>query len=189
WVGGGSFFNCALDLAGYRDVVSRHNRFYARVQRKEFSPWSVVYSMKCPADPAARHYPDCVPPGTFEMNYFADPTEVVPGAPFSFEIDEAGLGVWTMWDHAQYLTDAAERAAYLADVCPAMERGAANLAACRDPPRTSRAGDPRGSYGRPASPPPTIRARSPTRSTCRRRSSIRSSPAPPGAGPTTPSRS
>ena len=133
WVRDGSFINYALDLAGYHDVVSRHNRFYARVQRKEFSPWSVVYSMKCPADPAARHYPDCVPPGTFEMNYFADPTEVVPGAPFSFEIDEAGLGVWTMWDHAQYLTDAAERAAYLADVCPAMERGAANLAACRDP--------------------------------------------------------
>src|SRR5436309_1305645 len=125
--------NAPLDLAGYHDVVSRHNRFYRRVQRKEFFPWSVVYSMKCPADPAARHYPDCVPPGTFEMNYFADPTEVVPGAPFSFEIDEAGLGVWTMWDHAQYLTDAAERAAYLADVCPAMERGAANLAACKDP--------------------------------------------------------
>src|SRR5207247_11245906 len=128
-----SYSNNARDRAGDHGVGSRPNRFYARVQGKESSRWSVVYSMMCPADPAARHYPDCVPPGTFEMNYFADPTEVVPGAPFSFEIDEAGLGVWTMWDHAQYLTDAAERAAYLADVCPAMERGAANLAACRDP--------------------------------------------------------
>jgi len=133
WPRDGSFINYALDLAGYPDLVSRHNRFYARVQRREFTPWSVVYDFHCPADPAARSYPDCVPPGTFEMNYFADPTETLAGAPFSFEIDEAGLGVWTMWTHVAYLRDAATRTAYLADVCPAIERGAINLAACRDP--------------------------------------------------------
>ena len=32
-----------------------------------------------------------------------------------------------------YLTDPAERAAYLADVCPSIRLGAVNLAACRDP--------------------------------------------------------
>jgi hypothetical protein len=133
WPRDGAFINYALDLAGYHDVVSRHNRFYARVQRREFGPWSIVYSFVCPADPAARAYPDCVPPGTFENNYYADPDVVLAGTPFSFEIDEAGLGVWTLWEHARWLTDPAARAAYLADVCPAIERGAVNLAACRDP--------------------------------------------------------
>ncbi len=133
WPRDGSFINYALDLAGYPDLVTRHNEFYARVQRREFSPWSVVYPSTCPADPALRAYPDCVPPGTFENNYYADPMAIVPGTPFSFEIDEAGLGVWTFWGHAAFLTDAATRAAYLAEVCPAIERGAVTLAACRDP--------------------------------------------------------
>src|SRR5262249_2124624 len=94
---------------------------------------SIVYPYVCPSDLAARHYPDCVPPGTFENNYYADPDAIVAGTPFSFEIDEAGLGVWTLWSHAQYLADPTVRAAYLAGVCPAIERGAANLAACKDP--------------------------------------------------------
>ena len=58
---------------------------------------------------------------------------IIAGTPFSFEIDEAGLGVWTLWEHAEYLADPAARAAYLADVCPAIERGAVSLAACKDP--------------------------------------------------------
>ncbi len=133
WPRDGSFINYALDLAGYTDVVTRHNGFYARVQRREYEPWSIVYSFTCPSDPAARHYPDCVPPGTFENNYYADPNAIVAGTPFSFEIDEAGLGVWTLWEHAQHITDPSARTAYLTDVCPAIERGAVNLAACRDP--------------------------------------------------------
>ncbi len=132
WPRDGSFINYALDLAGYRDLVSRHNRFYARVQRKTPQPWSILYAFG-PCDPNAPSYPSCVPAGTFETNYYADPAAVVAGDPISFEIDEAGLGVWTMWSHAQYLTDPAEAAQYLADVCPAIALGAANLAACRDP--------------------------------------------------------
>ena len=133
WPRDGSFINYALDLAGYPDVVSRHNRFYARVQRREYQPWSIVFPFVCPSDPAARHYPECVPPGTFENNYYADPNEIVAGTPFSFEIDEAGLAVWALWDHARFIADQTARAAYLTDVCPAIERGAVNLAACRDP--------------------------------------------------------
>ncbi len=38
-----------------------------------------------------------------------------------------------MWDHAQHLTDPAQPAAYLADLCPSIRLGAVNLAACRDP--------------------------------------------------------
>jgi hypothetical protein len=131
WIRDGSFINYALDLAGYTDAVSRHNRFYARVQRKQPGPWSVLYSFPT-CDPLHPVYPNCVPAGTYETNYYAVPDQVVPGNLISFEIDEAGLGVWTMWEHAQYLTDAAARAAYLADVCPAIRLGAVNLAACKD---------------------------------------------------------
>ncbi|HLK10561.1 MAG TPA: hypothetical protein VKW76_04220 [Candidatus Binatia bacterium] len=131
WPRDGSFINYALDLAGYTDLVSRHNRFYARVQRKTPQPWSILYAFG-PCDPGAPTYPSCVPAGTFETNYYADPAAVVPGDPISFEIDEAGLGVWTMWSHARYLTDPAAAAQYLADVCPSIALGATNLAACRD---------------------------------------------------------
>jgi hypothetical protein len=132
WPRDGSFINHALDLAGYTDVVSRHNRFYARVQRKQPAPWSILYSFPA-CDPAHPVYPNCVPAGTYETNYYADPAAAVPGNPISFEIDEAGLGVWTMWEHYGYLTDPAAQAAYLADVCPSIQLGAVNLAACRDP--------------------------------------------------------
>lgn len=132
WPRDGAFINHALDLAGYVDVVSRHNRFYARVQRKTPGPWSILYDFG-PCDPENPTYPACVPAGTFETNYYTDPDEVVPANPISFEIDQAGLGVWTMWDHAQYLVDPAARRAYLLDVCPAIRRGAATLATCKDP--------------------------------------------------------
>src|SRR5262245_26466536 len=132
WPRDGSFINYALDLAGYTDLVSRHNRFYARVQRKEPGPWSILYDFET-CDPAHPTYPACVPAGTYETNYYADPVEAVAGNPISFEIDEAGLGVWTMWEHARHLTDPAQRTAYLADICPAIRLGAVNLAACRDP--------------------------------------------------------
>jgi hypothetical protein len=131
WVRDGSFINHALDLAGYRDIVSRHERFYARVQRKAPASWSPLFSFPA-CDSAHPVYPDCVPAGTYETNYYADPNDTVPGNPISFEIDEAGLGVWTMWDHYQFLTDPAEQATYVADICPSIELGAVNLAACKD---------------------------------------------------------
>jgi hypothetical protein len=132
WPRDGSFINHALDLAGYTDVVSRHNRFYARVQRKEPTGWSILYDFP-PCNPASPVYPNCVPAGTYETNYYADPVDAVAGNPISFEIDEAGLGVWTMWEHYASLADPAAQAAYLVDVCPSIRLGAVNLAACRDP--------------------------------------------------------
>lgn len=132
WVRDGSFINHALDVAGYHDLVTRHEEFYIRVQRKQPSGWSLLYTFP-PCDPAHPQYPNCIPAGTYETNYYADPNAVVPGNPISFEIDEAGLGVWTLWDHYQYLDDPAVRAAYLAEACPAIQLGAVNLAACRDP--------------------------------------------------------
>src|SRR5204863_3359152 len=109
WPRDGSFINHALDLAGYTDVVSRHNRFYARVQRKTFGSWSILYAFPA-CNPVSPVYPDCIPPGTYETNYYADPADIVAANPVSFEIDEAGLGVWTMWDHYQYITHPGARA-------------------------------------------------------------------------------
>ena len=131
WPRDGSFINYALDLAGYADLVSRHNRFYARVQRKVPSGWSLLYSYPA-CDPVHPVYPNCIPPGTYEQSYYADPLTATAGGPVSFEIDEAGLGVWTMWEHYSHLTDPVAAAAYLADVCPSIHLGAVNLAACKD---------------------------------------------------------
>ena len=131
WPRDGAFINYALDLAGYTDMVSRHNRFYARVQRKEPAGWSILYDFP-PCDPLHLVYPNCVPAGTYEINYYTDPAATVPGNPISFEIDEAGLGVWTMWDHHQHLSGPAA-AQYLTDICPSIRLGAVNLAACKDP--------------------------------------------------------
>jgi hypothetical protein len=132
WPRDGAFVNQALDRAGHPELVAAHDRFYARVQRTVPAAWSPLYAFG-PCDPEAAAYPACVPAGTFEMNYYADPDAAVPGGFYSFEIDEAGLGVWALADHARFAGDAGARAAYLADVCPAIVRGATNLAACRDP--------------------------------------------------------
>jgi glucoamylase len=133
WPRDGAFLDYALDLAGYPEWVTRHAQFYVRVQRQRYEPWSVAFPFSCPTDPAARSYPDCVPPGSFEMNYYADPDAAVPGGPISFEIDGAGLALWGLWEHAGFLADPIERSGYLADICPALALGVTQLAACRDP--------------------------------------------------------
>lgn len=131
WPRDGAFINYALDLAGYTDLVTRHNRFYARVQRKRPAPWSPLYDFG-PCDPERPVYPNCVPAGTVEANYYADPVAAIPGLPLSFEIDAAGLTVWTLWEHAKFLTNPDERRAYLDEVCSSIGLGAENLARCKD---------------------------------------------------------
>ncbi len=104
WPRDGAFFNHALDLAGYHDLVTRHNRFYARVQRQGT--------------------------GTYAMNYFSDG---LVGGPIFFEIDNSALAAWTLWDHASFLEDEEERRAYLAEVYPALRNTVEFLARWRDP--------------------------------------------------------
>lgn len=114
WPRDGAFINYALDLAGYHHMVTRHNLFYARVQRKEplIGPLGEVVAQA----------------GTYATNYYADG---VDGGPIPFEIDNAGLAVWTMAEHAKFLGEP-DRAAYWKDVWPAIRLGAEELAACRD---------------------------------------------------------
>jgi hypothetical protein len=56
----------------------------------------------------------------------------VDGGPIPWEIDETGLGIWTLYDHYRYLQgDAAKQ--YLEQVYPAIERAATFLTLCEDP--------------------------------------------------------
>ena len=114
WPRDGAIINYALDLAGYHHMVTRHNLFYAWVQRKEplLGPLGEIVA----------------PAGTYATNYYADGMD---GGPIPFEIDNAGLAVWTMAEHAKFL-GGPERAAYLEEVWPAIRLGATELAACRD---------------------------------------------------------
>jgi hypothetical protein len=107
WPRDGAFINYALDVAGYPDMVTKHNIFYSSVQRS-----TGLFA------------------GTFDMNFYADG---VPGGPIPLEIDEASFGVWTMSAHAAFISSATERAAYLAQVYPAIKRGADFVAGWRNP--------------------------------------------------------
>ncbi|MBI1746688.1 MAG: hypothetical protein HYR55_08880 [Acidobacteria bacterium] len=107
WPRDGAFINYALDAAGYTEMVTFHNQFYVRAQRR-----------------------GGFLPGTFEMNYYADG---VPGGPIFFEIDNTGLALWSLWEHYNFLSDAVEKENYLASIYPTLKRGADALASCRDP--------------------------------------------------------
>lgn len=109
WPRDGSFINLLLDWAGYTDIVTAHNLFYLKVQRKVASPGK--------------------PKGSFAMNFYAD-GEV--GGPIAFEVDETGLALWTLVEHARYLP-AQKRRAYLKRVYPGIQAAAEALVECRDP--------------------------------------------------------
>ena len=111
WIRDGSFLNEVLDMNGYTSMVTQHNLFYMRAQTTTTNP--------SPLRPA----------GNWPMNSYAD---AVDGAPIPWEIDETGLGIWTLWRHAAYL-DRQAGATYLAQVYPAITAAANWLALCKDP--------------------------------------------------------
>ncbi|MFL5865851.1 MAG: hypothetical protein ACJ766_01975 [Thermoleophilaceae bacterium] len=111
WIRDGAFINRLLDLNGLTGVVTKHNLFYARVQASAAHPSAVR------------------PPGNWSMAYYYDG---VDGAPIPWEIDETGLGAWTLFDHYRYLHGGAARR-YLAQVYPAISRAADFLTECQDP--------------------------------------------------------
>jgi hypothetical protein len=111
WIRDGAFLNRVLDQNGYTGWVTKHNRFYARVQAS-------------PANPSPVR-----PPGNWAMASYADG---VDGAPIPWEIDETGLGIWTLYDHSTFLHGGAAHA-YLGAVYPAIVRSADFLTACEDP--------------------------------------------------------
>ena len=111
WVRDGSFINEALDLAGFSDLVTRHDLFEAAAQTSATNP-DVLR-----------------PPGNWPMMVYGDGQ---PGGPIPYEIDETGLGAWTLWRHSQFLS-ASDARAYLSSVYPAISAAANWLTACKDP--------------------------------------------------------
>jgi hypothetical protein len=111
WIRDGAFINSLLDSEGLEGWVTKHNRFYARVQASPQNP-SLVR-----------------PPGNWAMASYSDG---VDGAPIPWEIDETGLGAWTLFDHYRRLHGAAA-SNYLASVYPAISRAADYMVLCQDP--------------------------------------------------------
>ena len=87
WIRDGSYINRALNEAGHPEIVAEHNRRYGELQATAANP--------PPGQPAT-------PAGTWAQNYYADG---VVGGPIPYEIDETGLGIWTLWDHYLSTTD------------------------------------------------------------------------------------
>jgi hypothetical protein len=116
WIRNGSYINHMLDVAGYHALVRQHNVRYADLQATSIS--------KPPGG-------ETTPPGNWAQNYYADG---VVGGPIPYEIDETGLGIWTLWDHYTFTRDRA----YLLSVYEAIQRAAHYLSdnpplGCRDP--------------------------------------------------------
>lgn len=118
WVRDGSFINRALDEAGHPRAVARHDIRYGELQVGAGNP------------------PDGGPPapsGNWSQNYYADG---VVGGPIPYEIDETGLGIWTLWDH--YAQTGDRDYLLVADVYEAIQRAAHYLSdeppiGCIDP--------------------------------------------------------
>ncbi|MEK6608536.1 MAG: hypothetical protein AABZ30_12825 [Myxococcota bacterium] len=115
WPRDGAFFDLALDVAGYPELVEAHKAFFDSVQRKSDGD---------------DHFAGAVPPaGSFAMNFYAD-GEV--GGAIPFEIDEVGLALWGWCEHAKWLADDGAARAYLASRWSAITLAADLLVECRD---------------------------------------------------------
>lgn len=129
WIRHGAYVNRALHAAGHPEMVRAHNFRYAELQ---------VTTTSRPRGASAS-----TPSGNWAQNYYADG---VVGGPIPYEVDETGLGIWTLYDHYDitedrgYLTsrqvyEAIQRAAqYLTDVCRDVTTGLQCLASERDNP-------------------------------------------------------
>jgi hypothetical protein len=125
WIRDGAFLNETLDTIGHPGLVERHNDFYLEVQHKleeGAPPGSPLYACMLPT-----------PDGNWFMTNYADGPDA---GIFTWEIDETGLGVWTLYRHYGRVTDPDRRAAltpYLEHVYPAIRRAADFIIAFRDP--------------------------------------------------------
>lgn len=111
WPRDGSFANYALEIAGYADMVTKHNLFYVSVQRKAKKSALVREGLA----------------GSFAMNYYSDGME---GGPIAFEIDETALPVWSLAEHIKFLQGGKEN--YARMVYPAIKKAVEVLYDCWD---------------------------------------------------------
>lgn len=113
WPRDSAFINYVLDMAGFTQAVTLHNRTYVNYQRKQPLPF------------------DMAPAGSYQMNYDAAGR---PGGPIYFEIDNTGLITWSYVNHYYWLQakQDPEATAYLQTVYPAIALAADGLTECKD---------------------------------------------------------
>jgi GH15 family glucan-1,4-alpha-glucosidase len=116
WIREGAYINRMLDVSGHPEMVTAHNERYAELQATSATK------------PVGG---ETTPSGNWAQNYYADG---VVGGPISYEIDETGLGIWTLWDHYTFTHDRG----YLLDVYEEIQLAAHYLSdnpplGCRDP--------------------------------------------------------
>lgn len=116
WIRNGAYINRMLEVAGFREMVAQHNLRYAQLQ---------ATSVEKPRGG------ETTPAGNWSQNYYADG---VVGGPIPYEIDETGLGIWTLWDHYSFTKERT----YLLSVYEEIQRAAHYLSdnpplGCRDP--------------------------------------------------------
>ncbi len=95
WPRDGAFFDLALDLAGFPEIVTQHLDFYRQVQRKEHLDFGALWLI-------GGKFPFYNPRGNWVSNYYTDGS---PGALkiIPLEIDETALLLWDLWRHDQFL--------------------------------------------------------------------------------------
>lgn len=97
WPRDGAFYDLALDLAGFSEIVDQHLEFYRRTQQKKrfsFNPlWILGFRS-----------PFYSPRGHWHSNLYTDGKKgnlsVIP-----YEIDETSLLVWDLWRHEQFIQE------------------------------------------------------------------------------------
>ena len=97
WPRDGAFFDMALDLAGFPEMVDAHLSFYRRTQRRSALAFSPTWL-------ASLRFPLYRPRGHWFSNMHTD------GSPGFFklipiEIDETSLLVWDLWRHERYVPE------------------------------------------------------------------------------------
>ena len=118
WIREGAYVNEALHRAGHPEMVKKHDVRYGQLQASA--------SSKPPGGTTT-------PSGNWSQNYYADG---VVGGNLPYEIDETGLGIWTLWDH---YTETSDRDYLISsDIYESIQRAAHYLTddtplGCRDP--------------------------------------------------------
>jgi hypothetical protein len=134
WPRDGAFFTAALDVAGLAPRASKRVPWLLSTQRTlpvAAEPLINGAPPPDPDDPTATTYPA----GAWEMNYYADG---LVGGNIRWEIDNTALVVWSLCDHARYLTEGdgaseSPRAAHEAAIFPHVRAATDLLARWRDP--------------------------------------------------------
>ncbi len=97
WPRDGAFFDLALDLAGFPEIVNQHLNFYRRAQRKKRFSVSFTWLL-------GLRSPFYSPRGHWHANLYTNGKKgnlsIIP-----YEIDETSLIIWDLWRHEQFIQE------------------------------------------------------------------------------------